>query len=327
MAKPPVLRSAPRAVATSVPLSAFLDVAEGNLLRVPLTCLVPWNEQPRRKIHDFTIEELAESIKQKGVLQPILVRPFLERANTWQIIAGERRWRAAERAGVQEVPILVRSMSDADALIVALIENLQREDLNIMDRARALRRLYEHLGSWTAVGKAVGFGEESMGGKALTERRMFQLNALNELPEPVQEAIHRGELTEKHGRAIGRLKDSAQQDAFFKTVSIHQLSGPESETLLRLIQQESTEDLDYARHLPRVRSPQKADPQATALVSQIVRAGEELSRLFEQVRRAGSNPQQDESIDRVLKKVEASGRAWRRARNVKTPISALPPGI
>ena len=327
MSKPPILRSAPRTNVATVPLASFLDAAEGSLLRVPVGSLVPWEAQPRRKIHDFTLEELAESIKLKGVLQPILVRSVPNQANTWQIIAGERRWRAASRAGLQEVPVLVRSMSDADALIVALIENLQREDLNVMDRARALRRLYEQVGSWAAVGKAVGFGEESMGGKALTERRMFQLNALNDLPEGVQDAINRGELTEKHGRAIGRLKEPSQQDAFFKTVSFHQLSGPESETLLRLIQQESSDDLDYARYLPRVRSTQKSDPQAADLVAHIVRTGEEFSRLLEQARRVGSHAQQDESIDRILKKVEAGGRAWRRTRNVKTPLSALPPGV
>lgn len=327
MAKPPVLRSAPRTVPSSVPMAAFLDVAEGSMQTVPVACLVPWGEQPRRKLHEFTLEELAESIKQKGVLQPILVRPVQDRPQTWQIIAGERRWRAAGMAGLSEVPILVRSMTDADALIVALIENLQREDLNVMDRARALRRLYEQLGSWAAVGKAVGFGEENLGGKALTERRMFQLNALNDLPEPVQDAINRGELTEKHGRAIGRLKDDAQKESFFKTISTYQLSGPESETLLRMIQEEAKEDLEYGRYLPRIRMVQKTDPNTSLVTSQIVRASDELARLLEQVRKLSCQAQQDESIDRAIKKVEASVRAWRRARNVKPPLSALPPGV
>lgn len=127
----------------------------GAMVMLPCGSLKPGKYQPRLKIDDQSLEELAESIRSHGVLQPILVRPLA--AGGHEIIAGERRWRAAAVAGLQEVPVIVREMDDQATLAVALIENLQREDLNVLEEAQGLQRLVHEFGlTHDQAAKAVG---------------------------------------------------------------------------------------------------------------------------------------------------------------------------
>lgn len=324
------LRSAPRSPG-SAPVSSM--VMPTGVQRVPIDRIHVWEAQPRRQFAESTLMELAESIKQNGLLSPLLVRPVGE---GWQIVAGERRWRAAQLAGLAEVPVMVRALGDGEALVMALIENLQREDLNVMDRARALRRLHEQLGSWEAVGSAIGFGSARVDGmvKALSGRRIFQLNALNDLPSPVQEAIARGEMSEKHGRALGRVKDPVEQELLFETIRTHDLSGTETETLLRLLQQE--EELEQeephsavlGRAVERLR--EQAPPPERVLRSvhqRIFDTAAELERLLRQSERLGMAVDPFDPTVEALGRLEVSMRDWRRSKGLKRRIPALPPNL
>lgn len=255
-------------------------------------------------------------------------------------------------AGYAEIPVIVREVDDAEALILGLVENLQREDLNVMDRARALRRLYEQLGSWAEVGQAVGFGEARIDSmvKPLTERRMFQINALNELPEPIQEAIEGGEINEKHGRALGRVKDADEQTGLFKTIREYQLSGPETERLLRLIKEE--EEYDRAREgAGPLRAPPRAGgfggrmgraietiraerlkpgPQQRvmrSLYQRISDSASELTRLLDESRRHPERLDGEDAVVRSIGYLTIAVREWRQACGLQPPIPALPPGV
>ncbi len=127
-------------------LDALLSVenkvsSDSKVCTLAVHCLVPNKNQPRKSMTAEGLDELAKSIRQQGVIQPILVRPIPGEENKYQIIAGERRWRAAQRAGLSEVPVFIREMEDKDVMIIALIENLQREELNPAEEALALQEL------------------------------------------------------------------------------------------------------------------------------------------------------------------------------------------
>ncbi len=127
-------------------LDALLSVenkvsSDSKVCTLAVHCLVPNKNQPRKTMTSEGLDELAKSIRQQGVIQPILVRPMPGEENKYQIIAGERRWRAAQRAGLSEVPVFIREMNDRDVMVIALIENLQREDLNPAEEALALQEL------------------------------------------------------------------------------------------------------------------------------------------------------------------------------------------
>jgi ParB family chromosome partitioning protein len=160
---------------------------------LPVTMLSPSPFQPRMQMSDEALEELAASIRKHGILQPILVRPDPAHHQHYQIIAGERRWRAAQRAGLHDVPVHVRNLSDADALAAALIENLQRQDLNAIEEAEGLRRLSEEFGlTQEMVATSVG---KSRSHVANTMR-------LLSLPKSVQHDVRRGALSAGHARAL-----------------------------------------------------------------------------------------------------------------------------
>jgi ParB family chromosome partitioning protein len=137
--------------------------------------------------------ELADSIRLRGILQPILARPLPPPSTAFQIIAGERRWRAAQQAGLHEVPVFVRDLADGDAMAAALIENLQREDLNAIEEAEGYRRLLEEF----------GITQEKLG-EAVGKSRSHVANVLRllNLPSSVQAALKRGELSPGHARAL-----------------------------------------------------------------------------------------------------------------------------
>lgn len=154
--------------------------------------LHPRSTQPRTRFDEALLDELAESIKSVGLLEPILVRRRAS-GGGYEIIAGERRWRASQRAGVHEVPVLVRELSEQGAFEAALVENLQREDLNPLETARAFQRLIdEH-----------GHNQESLA-KLIGKDRSTVANALRllKLPEDVLDRIDNGALSEGHGRAL-----------------------------------------------------------------------------------------------------------------------------
>jgi ParB family chromosome partitioning protein len=160
---------------------------------VPIEFLSPNPYQPRRRFDEAELGTLVESIRTQGILQPILVRVAPGRENHYQIIAGERRWRAAQQAQLHEVPVLVRDLSDEDALQIALIENLQRQDLTALEEADGFRRLMEEFThTQEEVARIVG------------KSRSHVANTLRllDLPAPVQQLVQERKLTAGHARAL-----------------------------------------------------------------------------------------------------------------------------
>ncbi len=167
-----------------------------ELRELPLDVIEPNLSQPRRYFDEAALEALAGSMKERGVLQPVLVR--LRQDGKYELIAGERRWRAARVAGLQTIPALVSPYDDAAALEVALIENMAREELNPVEEARACATLVKELGlTLEQVGLRVGRGRVAMS----------NLLRLLDLPKEVLELMERGELSEGHGRALLTAKD------------------------------------------------------------------------------------------------------------------------
>ncbi|MFL5869579.1 MAG: ParB/RepB/Spo0J family partition protein [Solirubrobacterales bacterium] len=166
-------------------------IGEPDFREVPVVLIRPNPDQPRRSIDPASISGLAESISEAGVIQPLVVRPLND--GRYELIAGERRWRAAREAGLEMVPALIRDEDEARRLQTALIENVAREDLNPVDEARACAALVEDL----------GLTKEELG-KRLGRSRVAISNLIRllDLPDPALELLESGELSEGHGRAI-----------------------------------------------------------------------------------------------------------------------------
>lgn len=165
----------------------------GSVRQLALDQLEPNPFQPRSTMDQGALDELAQSIRSRGILQPLLVRPHPTEPGRFQIIAGERRWRAAGAAGLHEVPTLVRELADTDAAAVALVENLQRQDLNAIDEAEGYERLINQFGlTQEAVGQAIGKSRSHVSNT---------LRLLN-LPPTVKEALRSGVISAGHARAL-----------------------------------------------------------------------------------------------------------------------------
>lgn len=171
-------------------------ITEG-LARLPVTALEPNPDQPRTEFEEGALDELAASIASRGVIQPVIVRPAKD--GTYQIVAGERRWRASQKAQLHEIPVLIRDLSDREVMALALIENLQREDLNPVEEARAYHRLSEEEGLTQAeIAKMV---DKSRSHVANTQRLLA-------LPEGVLAHLSVGKLSMGHARALIGLDDA-----------------------------------------------------------------------------------------------------------------------
>ncbi len=165
---------------------------------LPIDILHPNLKQPRRHYDQEALEALAQSIGEQGVLQPLVVRPHPSRSGNYEIVAGERRWRAAQLAKLSDLPVVIRDLDDRTTLEIALVENLQREDLTPLEEAEAYRRLIEDFGhSQAELGKAVG---KSRSHVANTLRLLA-------LPEPIKKAVSEGRLSAGHARALLTVED------------------------------------------------------------------------------------------------------------------------
>ena len=181
-------------------LAALFGEAEGDAAadpatqrQVPIELIRPGAFQPRRRFAEAELDALAQSIREKGILQPLLVRPLAGEEAAFELVAGERRWRAAQRVGVHEVPVIVRPLADSEALEIALVENVQREDLAPLEEAEAYSRLMEEFGRTQAsLAEAVG------------KSRSHVANTLRllSLPAPVRRRLDEGELSAGHARAL-----------------------------------------------------------------------------------------------------------------------------
>ncbi len=198
-----------------------------TLCNLPVDLIQRGQYQPRIDMHPESLEDLADSIKAQGVVQPIVVRSIGE--GRYEIIAGERRWRASQMAGLQEIPAVIREVNDQAAMAMALIENIQREDLNPLEEARALQRLIQefeltHQQTAEAVGRS--------------RAAVSNLLRLLELHDDVKLLIERGDLGMGHARALLALQGEAQREAARHVVA-HGFSVRETERLVKRRQQES----------------------------------------------------------------------------------------
>ena len=207
-------------------LAASDDAApDGDSLQMlPIDRLRPGKYQPRTRMDEASLAELADSIREQGIMQPVLVRQV--DGGRYEIIAGERRWRAAQRAGLRSVPALIKTVPDQAALALSLIENIQREDLNPLEEAQGLARLIEEFGlTHDAAAKAVGRSRSAVS----------NLLRLITLAKPVQEYLLSGALEMGHARALLALPTAQQAGAAARVVN-GQLSVRETERLVHALQ-------------------------------------------------------------------------------------------
>jgi ParB family chromosome partitioning protein len=195
-----------------------------NLQRLPLDLIQRGRYQPRREFDADSLRELADSIAAQGVIQPVVVRPVEN--DRYELIAGERRWRAAQQAGLEEIPVVIKDVTEEAAMAMGLIENIQREDLNPLEEANALSRLLLEFGlTHQEVAKAVGKSRTTV----------TNLLRLLELNEEVKTLLESGRLEMGHARCLLGLKDEAQTRAA-NQVAAQGLSVRETERLVRRLQ-------------------------------------------------------------------------------------------
>ena len=219
-APPPPVATAP------VPAAPAAPVLESGLREVPVDLLRRGKYQPRVDMREETLAELAESIKAQGVVQPIVVRPIAGAGaeTQYEIVAGERRWRAAQLAGLHTIPAVVRDIPDEAAVAVALIENIQRENLNSIEEARSLHRLIEEFGlTHEDAAEAVGRSRATV----------TNLLRLLELPRPVREMLERRQLDMGHARALLGVTSTELQIELAERVVKQQLSVRDTENAVR----------------------------------------------------------------------------------------------
>lgn len=234
----------PTAERTSAELSATMELP--TVSQLPLDALMPGRFQPRQQMAEEALQDLAASIKSQGVLQPILVRKITDKQ--YEIIAGERRWRASRLAGLTNVPVIIKTISDESALAVSLIENIQRQDLNALEEAQALQRLIQEFQlTHEEVAQAVG------------KSRVSVTNALRllHLSMEIQTLLMQGLLEMGHARALLGLSPQEQSNVA-KRIVAEEWSVRQAEEFIRKMQQE-------AATKPDVRLKPKADPDVSKL--------------------------------------------------------------
>jgi ParB family chromosome partitioning protein len=223
--------------ATSEPASVTAIRPDEELLKIPVDLLQRGKYQPRIDMRAETLQELADSIKAQGIVQPIVVRPVNEgvagQARRYEIIAGERRWRAAQMAGLHEIPALVRRVGDEAAVAMALIENIQRENLNPLEEARALDRLIsEFQMTHASAAEAVGRSRAAVS----------NLLRLLELADEVKQLVEHRELEMGHARTLLGLANKRQQAEVGAEVARRKLSVRETEALVKRLAGQSQEN-------------------------------------------------------------------------------------
>jgi ParB family transcriptional regulator, chromosome partitioning protein len=237
------------AAATDSPASstALLEPRDGDLRHLPIEFIKPGKYQPRLDMHPEGLEDLANSIRAQGVMQPIVVRPVAQ--NRYEIIAGERRWRATQLAGLDKIPALVREVPDEAAVAMALIENIQRENLNPIEEAIALKRLQDEFQfTQQEVADAVGKSRTAV-------TNLMRLMGLN---IDVRKSLEHGDLEMGHARALLGLNGDMQSQAS-RTVIGKGLSVRQTESLVRKLLAEQG----------KPRKPGKIDPDIKQLENEL----------------------------------------------------------
>lgn len=191
-----------------------------KVIYIDINQIKPNENQPRKHFNEEKIKELASSIIEHGIIQPLVLRKIDEKR--YEIVAGERRWRAARAAGLERVPSIIRDFTDEENMIIAIIENMQREDLNSIEEAEGLRQMIE----------TYGFTQEEVS-KSVSKSRPYITNALRllKLPEKIQEKLANGQISPGHGRALLAAKDKAYQEKLCDRIINEGLSVRKTEEL------------------------------------------------------------------------------------------------
>lgn len=212
-----------------------LTPTENQAVMVPINKVEPNKEQPRKHFNEDALLELSESIKQMGIIQPIVVQ---DRNSYYEIIAGERRWRAAKQAGLKKIPVIIKNYTEQEIVEISLIENIQREDLNPIEEAQAYQRLI----------KDYRLKQDEVAEK-VSKSRAAITNSLRllKLDERVQEMVMEGKLSNGHARAIIGIEDGDQQYQVAQKIFDEQMSVRETEKLMK--------------NLNRPEKPEKQKPQ------------------------------------------------------------------
>ena len=215
--------------------------------KVPVEFLRPNPRNPRRSFEEDELEDLAASIREKGIIQPILVRTLPGLADVYEIIAGERRWRAAQRAGLHDVPVILVEASDREALELAIIENVQRADLNPLDEALGYERLISEF----------NYAQADLG-KIIGKSRSHVANTLRllKLPDSVKDYVQKGELTAGHARAL--LSVSNPEEAARRVIE----KGLNVRDVERMAQEEAAEPVVSAPSAPAAKTAKDPDTRA-----------------------------------------------------------------
>ncbi len=210
-------------------------IAHETLRQLSVTQIHRGKYQPRRDMNPEALEELANSIRTQGVIQPIIVRP--QNGNQFEIIAGERRWRAAQQAGLTEIPAIVRDIPDEAAMAIALIENIQRQDLNPVEEAAALQRLIGEFGmTHQQVAEAVGKSRATV----------TNLLRLLTLPEAIKTCLEKGMIEMGHARALIALPEALQLQAI-EIITTRGLNVRDTEQLVRRLQSGTSNVTPFSR--------------------------------------------------------------------------------
>ena len=212
------------------------DTLQRGIQTLPIASIKPHPDQPRRSFSDDSLDELAESISKRGVIQPIIVRPAKGRG--YQLVAGERRWRAAQRAKLHEIPAIIRDLNDEDTLTIALIENIQREDLNPVEEAQAYQRMAD----------SHGYSHKKLARMVDKSRsHVANLVRLLSLPQAVLQLLAEDKLTMGHARALINI-DGAEEIA--RTIIDQGLSVRQTENLVRKPKRQKEPPLEYKSLTP-----------------------------------------------------------------------------
>ncbi len=239
-ARPAVQEVVERTVTSSVAAQNDGDAQSREVNEVDINSIAPNPDQPRTNFKREELEELSASIQKDGLLQPILVRPLED--GTYQIIAGERRWQASKLAGLQQVPIRVKEASDDKALELALIENIQRSDLNPIEEAYGYRRMMERLNM-----------TQAEVAQAMSKGRSTVANALRllELPEEAQQLLFEEKITAGHARAILSIPTKEGRERLTRKLVEEKLSVREAEALARLFSGKKNENAKPKIPMPK----------------------------------------------------------------------------
>lgn len=263
--------------------------ADAGVREVSLALITANPMQPRTLFDPIKLQELAESIREHGVLQPVLVRSVGH--DRYQVVAGERRLRAAEMAGLATIPALVKVCSDREQLEIAMVENLQREDIGPIETARAYRQMAEEF-DMTQEAIAARVGKS----RAAVANTM----GLLDLPPEVQESLEVGQITEGHARALKGLKNAHEIVAAWRTVVLRGLSVRAAENLAREARQETKDPARAPEHKAA------ADPNESYLINRLqerLQTRVTLRRMSHTTGRIEIEFYSDEDLDRVLEKL------------------------